>query len=264
MKLIFFGDIVGKIGRRAMAEVLAEYRKKYKPDLVIANGENLAHGSGITMDTVTEVLEAGIDFLTGGNDMFKKKGVAEIFLAYENKIIRPANYPEGVAGRGYATLKVGSKRVVVINLSGRVFLQQDFDDPFRKFDEIKKLLKIAKNDIVVVDFHAEATSEKSVFGWYVDGQASVVLGTHTHVGTVDATILPQGTGFVTDVGMVGAIDGIIGVEKEGPMEIFLKQTPAKFEIPEEGRVRVNAVLVEIDNKDGRTKKISRIDKEIII
>ncbi len=264
MKILFFGDIVGKIGRRAVAEVLGEYRRKYKPDLVIANGENLAHGSGITMDTVGEIFEAGIDFLTGGNDTFKKKGVEEIFLAYENKIIRPANYPEGVPGRGYATLKVGGKRVVVINLAGRVFLQQNFDDPFKKFDQIKKLLKIAKSDIVVVDFHGEATSEKSAFSWYVDGAVSVVLGTHTHVGTVDACVLPQGTGFVTDIGMVGAIDGIIGVEKEGPMEIFLKQTPAKFEIPEEGRVQVNAVLLEIDNKDGRTKKIKRIDKEITI
>lgn len=247
-----------------MAGVIGEYRKEYKPDLVIANGENLAHGSGITMDTIGEVFNNGVDFLTGGNDTFSKKGVDEIFLAYENKMIRPANYPEGVPGRGYATLKVNGKRVVVINLAGRVFMKENLDDPFRKFDEIKKLLKIAKSDIVVVDFHGEATSEKSAFGWYTDGTASAVLGTHTHVGTVDASILPQGTAFISDVGMVGAVDSIIGTEKTGPLEIFLKQTPAKFEVPEEGRVKMNAVVVEVDEKTGKAKSIKRADREITI
>ena len=187
-----------------------------------------------------------------------------MLLQFKNKIIRPANYPEGVAGQGYATLKVNDKRVVVINLNGRVFIEEDFDDPFRKFDQLKKLLKIAKNDIVLVDFHAEATSEKNAFAQYVDGQASAVLGTHTHVPTADARILPKGTAFVCDVGMVGAQDSIIGVDKQGPLEMFLTQIPTRFEIPEQGMVQVNAVLVEINDKTGRAKSIKRVDDQIEI
>lgn len=264
MKILFFGDIVGKIGRKAMAQILPDYRKKYKSDLVIANGENLAHGVGITMNTVEEMFEAGVDFLTGGNHIFKKRGYEEIFTQYENKIIRPANYPPGVAGRGYATLKVEGRRVVIMNLSGRVFMQEDFDDPFRGFDQIKELLKIRKNDIVVVDFHAEATSEKNAFGWYVDGRASVVFGTHTHVPTADNKVLPQGTGYITDVGMVGAKDSIIGVKKEGPLNMFLTQMKSEFERPEEGIAQINAVLVEVDEKTAKAKKIERVDEEINI
>jgi metallophosphoesterase (TIGR00282 family) len=264
MKILFFGDIVGKIGRQAMARILPKYKRKYKPDLVIANAENLAHGVGVTMDTVGEMLDAGVDVLTGGNHIFKKAGYEEIFTQFENKIIRPANYPPGVAGRGYTTLRIKDKRVCIINLNGRVFLQENFDDPFRAFDKIKKLLKIAKNDIVIVDFHAEATSEKSAFGWYTDGQASAVFGTHTHVPTADMKILPRGTAYVTDVGMVGARDSVIGVEKEGPLNMFLNQTPARFEMPEEGLVEVNAVLIEVDDRDGRAKKIRRVDEQIEI
>ena len=262
MKILFFGDIIGKIGRKAMAQVLPDYRKKYKPDLVMANGENLAHGSGVTIKTVEEILDSGVDFLTLGNHMADKKKWEDVFLEFENKIIRPANYPPGVAGKGYATLKVKHKRVCIINLNGRVFLQENFDDPFRKFDELEKLLKIAKDDIVLVDFHAEATSEKSAFGWYVDGRATAVLGTHTHVPTADAKILPQGTAYITDVGMVGERDSVIGVDKQGPLEMFLKQLPVKFEIAEEGVCRVNGVLVELDNSSRKVKSIKRVDSEI--
>lgn len=264
MKIIFFGDVVGKIGRRALEEIVPKYKKKYKPDLIIANGENIAHGTGVTEDTLQEVLAVGVDLVTTGNHVFAKKGYEEVFTNFENKIIRPANYPEGLPGRGYATLKIKDKRVCVINLNGRVFLQENFEDPFREFDKIEKLLKIAKSDIVVVDFHAEATSEKNAFGWYVDGRASAVLGTHTHVPTSDNKILPKGTAFVSDVGMVGARDSIIGVEKEGPLNLFLTQIPTRFEIPEEGIAQINAVLVEIDEKSGRAKKIERLDSEVKI
>ncbi|HRY63121.1 MAG TPA: TIGR00282 family metallophosphoesterase [Patescibacteria group bacterium] len=264
MKILFFGDVVGKIGRRAIAEIVPKYRKKYKPDLVIANGENLAHGVGVTEDTLQEVLAAGVDLVTTGNHVFAKKGYEELFTNFENKIIRPANYPDGLPGRGYATVKIKNKRVCVINLNGRVFMQENFEDPFREFDQIEKLLKIAKSDIVVVDFHAEATSEKNAFSWYVDGRASAVLGTHTHVPTSDARILPKGTALVSDVGMVGAKDGVIGVEIAGPLNLFLTQIPTRFEYAEEGVVQVNAVLVEVDEKNGRAKKIERVDGEVNI
>lgn len=264
MKILFFGDVVGKLGRLALAEVLPKYQKKYKPDLIMANGENLAHGVGVTADTLREILAAGIDFVTTGNHIFAKSGAEEIFTDFENKIIRPANYPAGLPGRGYATLKIDGHRICVINLNGRVFMREDFDDPFRKFDEIEKLLKPAKSDIVVVDFHGEATSEKNAFGWYVDGRASAVVGTHTHVPTSDAKILPQGTALVSDIGMVGARDSVIGVEKEGPLKLFLTQTNVKFEMVEEGMVQVNAVLIEISEKTGRAQKIERVDSEIKI
>lgn len=262
MKILFFGDIVGKIGRRAVIKVLPEYRKKYQPNLVIANGENLAHGAGITLNTAEEVLQAGVDVLTGGNHIFKKSGYEEVFTQLAGRVIRPANYPPGVPGQGYTTLKVNKQRVCVINLNGRVFFREDFDDPFREFDKIRKLLKIAKNDIVLIDFHAEATSEKSAFAWYVDGKATAVLGTHTHVPTADAKILPQGTALVTDVGMVGARDSVIGVEKEGPLTMFLTQLPVKFDRIEEGWAQVNAVLLEV--RAGQVKKIIRLDKEVLV
>ncbi|NMB48438.1 TIGR00282 family metallophosphoesterase [Candidatus Kuenenbacteria bacterium] len=261
MKILFFGDVVGKLGRRALAEILPKYQKKYKPDLIMANGENLAHGVGVTADTLGEVLEAGIDLVTTGNHVFAKSGAEEIFTNFENKIIRPANYPEGLPGRGFATLKINDKRVCVINLNGRVFMRENFEDPFRTFDSVEKLLKIGKSDIVLVDFHAEATSEKSAFGWYVDGRASVVFGTHTHVPTNDIKILPQGTAIVSDVGMVGDRDGVIGVEKEGPLNLFLTQVPTRFEYAEEGTAQINAVIVKVDEKSGRATEIQRADTE---
>ncbi len=264
MRILFFGDIVGKLGRRAIDKVLPEYKKKYNPDLVIANAENLAHGAGVTINTVEEILNSGVDILTGGNDIFKKKSFAEVFLQFENKIIRPANYPSSVPGKGYVTLKINNQRVIIINLNGRVFLNENLDCPFKKFDEIYKLLKIAKNDIVLVDFHAEATSEKSALGWYIDGKATAILGTHTHIPTADAKILPGGTAFVTDIGMTGAKDSIIGVEQEGPLYGFLTQLPTKFERPEEGLAQVGAILIEVDDKSHRVKTIERIDTEILI
>jgi len=264
MRILFFGDIVGKVGRRAIDKILPEYKKKYQPDLIIANAENLAHGVGVTINTVEEILNSGIDVLTGGNDTFRKTGFEEVFLQFENKIIRPANYPVEVAGRGYTTLKVGQQRVIIINLNGRVFFYENLDCPFKKFDEIYELLKIAKNDIVLVDFHAEATSEKSALGWYVDGKVTAVLGTHTHIPTADTKILPGDTAFVTDIGMTGARDSIIGTDKAGPLYTFLTQLPAKFERPEDGIAQVGAILLDIDNKNGRAKSIKRVDTEVLI
>jgi len=264
MKILFFGDVIGKLGRRAVIKSLPDYKKKYQPDLIIANAENLAHGAGITQATVEEILTGGVDILTGGNDMFKKSGYEDVFLQFENRIIRPANYPDEIPGRGYTTLKIGGHRVCIINLNGRVFFNEHLDDPFRKFDELYKLLKIGSDDIVLVDFHAEATSEKSAFSWYVDGRASAVVGTHTHIPTSDMNILPQGTAYVTDIGMVGAKDSVIGVEKEGPLKMFLSQVPVRFERPESGLARVGGVWLELDDKSSRAIQIRRVDQEIMV
>jgi metallophosphoesterase (TIGR00282 family) len=262
MKILFFGDVVGKLGRRAIVRSLENYRKKYQPDVVIANGENLAHGAGITLATAAELLDSGVDILTGGNHIFKKGGYEEVFTNFNRRVIRPANYPPGVAGRGYTSLKIKNKRLWVINLNGRVFFNENFDDPFRAFDRLKKLLKIAKSDIVIVDFHAEATSEKSAFSWYVDGRATAVIGTHTHVPTADLRILPDGTAMVSDVGMVGERDSVIGVEKEGPLKMFLTQLPVRFERAEEGWAQVNAVYLEVTQN--KVKKFIRADSEILV
>lgn len=264
MKVLFFGDVVGKAGRRAVAKVISDYRKKYQPDAVIANGENLAHGAGITMKTVEEILAAGVDLLSGGNHSYQKSGYKEVFTDYNNKVIRPFNYPPGVEGRGYTTLKIGKRRLCLINLNGRVFFDEDFDDPLRAFDAAREDLNIKKGDVLLVDFHAEATSEKSVFGWYVAGRAGAVVGTHTHVPTADAKILPGGTAFITDVGMVGGKDTIIGVEKEGPIRRFVTQQPQEFLRPEDGPVQVNAVYLFFDDKTGRAKAIERADSEVFI
>ena len=267
MTILFFGDVVGKIGRKAIKKVLPKLKKEYQPDLIMANVENLAHGKGVTERTLQEMLKAGIDVFTSGNHIAKKSEYGKILENEKYPLVRPANYPPAVPGREYLKTKYKTqltkrgnkdKDIYVINLLGRVFFQDDFDCPFRKFDELEKLLKWGKSDIIIVDFHAEATSEKNAFGWYVDGRASCVLGTHTHVPTADEKILPGGTGYITDVGMVGAADSVIGVKKERVIEQFLTQINQSHELAEKGEVSVNAVLVEIDEKTGKCTGIKRV------
>lgn len=263
IKILFFGDVVGKIGRHGLKKILPTLKKKYKPDLVIANGENLAHGLGVTKKILIEIKGAGVDFLTSGNHIWKKKEIEEIFKdpEWQDFVIRPANWPEGVPGEGAKLLKVGKFFVLVINLMGRVFIGQDLDCPFRKLDEILAQYKGKKINAILVDIHGEATSEKVAMGWYADGRVSAVLGTHTHVGTADAKILPQGTAHITDAGMVGAKDSVIGMRKEQPLAGFLTQLPQAFEPPEKGEVIINAVYLEIDPKTKKAKKIQRVDLE---
>lgn len=263
IKILFFGDVVGKIGRQALAACLPKMKKEYKPDLILANGENLAHGSGFTKKTVAEILALGVDLLTSGNH-FSKKEFKELVTNPDYKILRPANYPPGVPGQGQQKLTIKGRKVWIINLIGRVFFRENFDCPFRKYDELENCLKLNKNDIIIVDFHSEATSEKVAMGWYLAGRASAVLGTHTHVPTGDARLLSPKTAYISDIGMVGARDGVIGVEKEGPLSIFLTQLPSSFTVPEKGWATVNAVLLEINLKNGQTKKITRIDQELEI
>lgn len=266
MIILFFGDIVGKLGRRAIAQIMPELQKKYQPDLVIANAENLAHGTGVTEKTLREIKSAGIDVFTSGNHVTKKGEYAELLTNGKFKLLRPANYPPAVPGVEYLSLnlktKTGHKKVYLINLLGRVFFPENVDCPFRKLDQLLKLIKPKKNDIILIDFHAEATSEKVAFGWYADGRVTAILGTHTHIPTADEKILPHGTGYLTDVGMVGGVDTVIGVKKEIIIDQFLTQVGGAHEFPEFGDAIINAVVVEIDNKTAKCTAVKRFQKII--
>lgn len=264
LKILFFGDIVGKIGRQALAKVLPELKKEYSPDLIIANAENLAHGKGVTNDSLKSMMEAGIDFFTSGNHIWKKKEALPILQENKLPIIRPANYPPQVPGVGYKIIEVGSKKVLIINLVGRVFMKEDFDCPFRQLDEILAKTKKEKPSAVIIDFHAEATSEKRALNFYASGQVSAVIGTHTHIQTADEEISKDGTAYITDVGMVAAKDSILGSNKQDIIKKFLTQLPAEHEIPESGPVIVNAVYLEINPQNGQATQIKRLNQEVEI
>jgi len=264
LKILFFGDISGRIGRNGIAKILPSLKKKLDPDLVIANVENIAHGLGVTAKTLQEISDAGVDFFTSGDHIFDKKEAVEILERKDTTLLRPANYPPGVPGNGAKLFEIGTKQVLVINLIGRVFLKNQYDCPFRKADEILEEYKDTNLTAVIVDFHAEATSEKNGLAQYLDGRVSAVLGTHTHVGTDDWQILPGGTAFVTDIGMVGAKDSILGVDKKGILKTFLTQIPEVHEIPEEGVCLVNAIYLEINPKTHEAVKIKKIKEEVKI
>jgi metallophosphoesterase (TIGR00282 family) len=264
LKILFFGDIVGKIGRHAVAKILPQLKKEFEPDLILANAENLAHGIGVTEKTIRELKEAGVDLFTSGDHIFDKKEAMEILEEKEPILLRPANFPPGAPGAGARLLEIGTKKILVINLIGRVFFKSQYDCPFRKVDEILEEFKNENLNAIILDFHAEATSEKNALGQYLDGKVSAVLGTHTHVGTDDWQILPEGTAYVTDIGMVGAKNSIIGVDKKNIIKNFLTQVPQLHEIPEEGLCVVNAIYLEINPKNKKAIKIKKIKEEVEI
>ncbi|NTV89444.1 MAG: TIGR00282 family metallophosphoesterase [Clostridiales bacterium] len=253
MKILFIGDIYGSPGRRATKEMMSVLKKDYSFDYCIANGENAAAGAGITHVIAQELYKYGVDALTLGNHAWSKREVLN-FIDSDKKIIRPANFPAETPGRGSMIL---DGRVGIVNVLGRVYMDY-MDCPFRAAEaEINELKKKVK--VVIVDMHAEATSEKAALAWYLDGRVSSVIGTHTHVQTADERILPCGTSYITDVGMTGPYDGIIGVDREIIIERFLKRMPVKFEVAA-GSVQFNAVLLDIDENNGKTLKITRISK----
>ncbi len=255
MKILFIGDIVGKIGRMTVKALLPTLVDRYKIDVVIANGENAAGGFGITEKTASEIFGYGIHVITSGNHVWDKKESIP-YIAKENRILRPVNYPPGVPGYGSVihTLPHGVK-LAIINISGRVFMS-NMDCPFRVGKvEIEKLRDVTK--ITIVDFHAEATSEKIAFGYFMDGKVSAVIGTHTHVQTADEKILPGGTAYITDVGMTGPAVSVIGIETEQIIERFLLQIPRKFETAK-GEGILSAVVIEIDEKTGKSTAIQRL------
>ena len=255
MKVLFIGDIIGEPGRKMVRAQLRGMVETLHPDLVIANGENAAGGFGITSEIADELLFLGIDVLTSGNHVWDKKEI-EPYLGKQDRLIRPANYPEGNAGFGSVVVSTRSAGdAAVLNLEGRVFMS-NLEDPFRVAErEIEKLKK--QTPVIIIDFHAEATSEKIALAWHLDGKASAVIGTHTHVQTADERVLPNGTAFITDAGMTGPTDSVIGVKKEQAIARFLYQTPHRFEIPK-GPVHLDAVVIDIDSFTGKAKTIERI------
>ena len=255
MRLLFIGDIVGKPGRDVLRRGLKPLIDHYGVEFVIANVENAAAGFGITKDIGDSILEWGVEVMTSGNHIWDKKEVLD-YIPTEPRLLRPANYPAGVPGRGSYVAQTGDGRAVgVINAMGRVFMLS-IDDPFQiVLREIEAMR--AKTKIIVVDFHAEATSEKIAMGWHLDGKVTLVVGTHTHVQTADERILPNGTAYLTDAGMTGPHDSIIGMEREPALARFLNGMPSRFE-PATGNPRLNGIIVDADDKTGRAIAVRRI------
>jgi metallophosphoesterase (TIGR00282 family) len=248
MRVLFIGDIVGSPGRQIVQDRLADIVSQRQIDLVIANGENSASGFGITPRLADELLGMGIEVLTGGNHSWDRKEILE-YMPHQPRLLRPGNFPEGVPGTGtYVGVAKNGLKYAVLNLQGRVFLTP-IDDPFRKADaELAKLpVDVA---FVFIDMHAETTSEKVALGWYLDGRVTAVVGTHTHVTTADERVLPQGTAYITDVGMTGPHGGVIGMDRDGIIKRFLDGLPARFEVAS-GDVQMNCVLIETDDAGER-------------
>ena len=252
MLILAIGDIVGSPGRRAVSQLLPSLRQQYEADLVIANGENAAGGIGLTLSTARELFDSGVDVLTSGNHIWAQKEIIP-YLDGEMPILRPLNYPPGVPGKGH--IAIG--QAAVVNLMGRTFIG-DFDCPFRAMDQ---LLAELEQRVIIVDFHAEATSEKVAMGRYLDGRVSAVLGTHTHVGTIDAQILPQGTAYVTDIGMTGPLDSVIGDDAEAVIQRFLTGMPHHLSVGK-GKPVLTAIMVKIDDESGLATSIDRIYQEV--
>jgi hypothetical protein len=248
LTFLIFGDVVGKIGREALMKALPGLKAEFKPDLVLANAENLAHGKGLTRQIVAELKGAGVDFFTSGNHVFNnQKGPHEVWADSELKdcLIRPANFPADTPGEGEKILNLGGKRVLVVNLICQVFMGEPYSSPFTAMEGILERHAGERLDAVLVDLHGEATSERVAFGLHFDGRVSSVTGTHTHVPTADARILPKGTAYLTDIGMTGARHSVLGVAPEGPISRFTSGEAKPFEIPEEGPVDLNAALVRV-------------------
>lgn len=255
MRILFIADVIGNPGRRAAKGLLRIVREQTRSDLVVLNGENSAGGFGITPDIVTELLELGVDVITTGNHVWDKSDILPV-LDSQPRLLRPANYPPGNPGRGFTIVEKAGIRVAVVNLQGRVFMAP-IDDPFRAIDELIVSLK-GEADQIVVDFHAEATSEKQAFAHYVDGRVAAVVGTHTHVQTADERILPKGTAAITDLGLTGGLDGVIGMKAEISLQRQLRQTRGERMQPADGELHLQGAVVEIDNATGRARSIERL------
>jgi len=256
MRILFVGDVVGSPGRRILKSVLPRLRGELCPDLVVVNGENAAGGNGLTPATADEIFRAGSDVVTSGNHIWDRKEIHP-YLDRHERLLRPANYPDPAPGGGVCVLEAhDGTPTAVVNLMGRVFLAA-LDDPFRAADAILRELR-DRARVILVDFHAEATSEKVAFGWHLDGRVAAVVGTHTHVPTADERVLPRGTAFITDVGMTGPYDSVIGVDKSLVLDRFLSQRPARF-TPATGDVRLASVVIEVSPRTGLAESIRRLE-----
>lgn len=255
MKLLFIGDVVGSPGRDMVKEYLPKLKEKYRPQITIINGENAAGGRGITEKIYREFLEWGAQAVTMGNHTWDNREIFQ-FIDQAKYLVRPANFPSGTPGEGIKYVRLNQLEIAVINLQARTFMQA-LDCPFKKADELIQEAQ-TRTPIIFVDFHGEATSEKQAMSWYLDGKVTAVVGTHTHVQTADNRILPKGTAYISDVGMTGPYDGILGMEREAVIHRFLTSLPTRFEVPKEGRTLLSAVIIDIDEKNGKAKKIERI------
>lgn len=255
MKILFLGDVVGSPGRKMVQDYLPQLKEKYNPGLTIINGENSASGKGITKKIYKQFLEWGANVITMGNHTWDRKEIFE-FIDDAKNMVRPANFPEGTPGKGMTFVNLNGAEVAIINMQGRTFLPP-LDDPFRKMDQLISEAK-KRTNIIFVDFHAETTSEKQAMGWYVNGRVSAIVGTHTHTQTADERILPDGTAYITDVGMTGPYDGILGVNRDAVMKRFLTHLPVRFEVDEKGRNQLNGVVITVDQTSGKAELIERI------
>lgn len=256
LNVLLIGDIVGKLGRRTVATVLPELRKELDLGLVIANGENVAGGRGLTPGKAEELYNSGVDVITSGNHIWENREIYPVLNDPEAPVIRPMNYPEGVPGRGVHR----HNGIAILNAMGRTFMGVSIEDPFRAMD--RALEGVSDCRVTILDFHAEATSEKIAMSYYLDGRISAVVGTHTHVPTSDTRILPKGTAYVTDLGMCGALHSVIGMDIERVLERFLTQLPNRFDPVEKGPAVFNSVLITIDPDSGHALHIERVDREV--
>lgn len=260
IKILFIADIVGKPGRNTVKAVLPAIREDEGIDFVVANGENITSGHGMTKGTMDELLEAGVDFFTTGNHIWKKPEFFSELAKKETSVIRPANYPDDSPGEGYRIVKTKLGKLLVVNLLGREGINANVESPFKVIDEILKKTQ-GKYDVSLVDFHAEVTSEKVAMGFYLDGRVDMVLGTHTHVPTSDERVLPKGTAYISDVGMTGTMNSVLGVKTDIIINLFTTGLPQKFEQEKEGPRVFDSVLVELDGKN-KVQDIRRVRREI--
>jgi metallophosphoesterase (TIGR00282 family) len=260
MKVLFCGDVVGKPGMRALRELLPKLIGRHSLDLVVANGENTANGAGVTPETAEELLRSEVNLITSGNHIWNKREIQPYLDQHPDKLLRPANYPKGAPGKGAAIIRTpDGRKLGVVNLEGRVHMK-DLDDPFRVgMEEVEKLLK--ETPCILVDMHCEATSEKNAMGAYLDGKVSAVVGSHTHVQTADERILPGGTAFLTDAGMCGPLDSVIGVRKDIVIERFLSQRPNQFETAK-NLVYLQGCVIDIDDHTGKARSIERVREHL--
>jgi len=254
MNILMVGDVYGEPGRQAVAKLVPQLRQEHAIDFTVVNIENAAAGFGVTPAIARQAFDSGADVLTSGNHIWDKREIVE-YITKENLLLRPANFPAGTPGVGHVTVKAGPHKVAVLNLMGRVFMLP-IDCPFRKADEILPEIR-KETPIVLVDMHCEATSESIAMGWYLDGRVSAVVGTHRHVQTADERVLPGGTAYITDLGMTGPTDGVIGVDRDIILQRFLSQMPVRFE-PAKGPAALHAVLIVIDPETGRATDIRRL------
>jgi 2',3'-cyclic-nucleotide 2'-phosphodiesterase len=256
MRILILGDVVGQPGRRAVRDLVPGIVRQEAIDLVIANAENAAGGMGVDIKSADELFAAGVDVLTSGNHIWKKKEIYS-YLGTHPRLLRPANYPDGAPGRGWVEWEADNRlRALIVNVQGRVFMPHTIDDPFRSADAIlDEHANFAR--VVIVDMHAEATSEKNAMGWFLDGRVSAVFGTHTHVQTADERILPKGTAYITDIGMCGPMDSVIGIDKDIVIEGFLSQLPRRFDVAKENVV-LQGMILDVDESTGRALAIRRL------